>query len=143
MWFFQNRSGGGLRNAAHEEAQNIGARDDPLLINPQYDDAAGDMVPVRCHLKFAHHVGEPQAFIGYQDGLAAEVQRIGDFLLVYFFTTIGINASFADLKAGGKPLLILLAITLAFLFAQNLIGIAAAVLLGEDASVGLLEALCP
>ncbi|MGB2078467.1 MAG: sodium/glutamate symporter, partial [Vibrio sp.] len=28
-----------------------------------------------------------------------------DSLLVYFFTTIGINASFGDLKKGGKPLL--------------------------------------
>ncbi|NJN00534.1 MAG: hypothetical protein HC793_02595 [Aquincola sp.] len=35
------------------------------------------------------------------------------FLLVYFFTTIGINASARDLLAGGRPLLILLAITIA------------------------------
>ena len=34
-----------------------------------------------------------------------------DFLLVYFFTTIGINARFRDLLAGGKPLVILLMIT--------------------------------
>jgi len=31
-----------------------------------------------------------------------------DFLLVYFFTTIGINASVGDLMAGGRPLLRLL-----------------------------------
>ena len=29
-----------------------------------------------------------------------------DILLVYFFTTIGINASFRDLLSGGKPLII-------------------------------------
>ena len=34
-----------------------------------------------------------------------------DVLLVYFFTTIGINASARDLLAGGWPLLILLAVT--------------------------------
>ena len=64
--------------------------------------------------------------------------RARDFLLVYFFTTIGINASFADLRAGGKPLLILMAITVAFLFAQNLAGMLAAAALGLDGSVGLL-----
>ncbi len=49
-----------------------------------------------------------------------------DLLLVYFFTTIGINASLSDLKAGGKPLVFLLAITIAFMFAQNLTGISIA-----------------
>ena len=38
-----------------------------------------------------------------------------DILLVYFFTTIGINASFKDLLAGGKPLVILLAITIGYM----------------------------
>ena len=46
-----------------------------------------------------------------------------DVLLVYFFTTIGINASLKDLAAGGKPLLILLAITISYMFVQNLTGI--------------------
>ena len=35
-----------------------------------------------------------------------------DVLLVYFFTTIGINASLKDLLSGGKPLIILLTITI-------------------------------
>ena len=35
-----------------------------------------------------------------------------DFLLVYFFTTIGINAQLKDLLAGGKPLVVLLVITI-------------------------------
>ena len=38
-----------------------------------------------------------------------------DILLVYFFTTIGINASLKDLLAGGKPLVILLVITIAYM----------------------------
>jgi ESS family glutamate:Na+ symporter len=35
-----------------------------------------------------------------------------DILLIYFFTGIGINARFSDLIAGGKPLLIMLVLTL-------------------------------
>jgi glutamate:Na+ symporter, ESS family len=61
-----------------------------------------------------------------------------DVLLVYFFTTIGINASLADLRAGGRPLLILLAITIAYMFLQNLTGISVAALFGLPAAVGLL-----
>ena len=61
-----------------------------------------------------------------------------DILLVYFFTVIGINARVADLARGGKPLLALLAITVAFMLAQNLVGVGAARLLGLDPSVGLL-----
>jgi glutamate:Na+ symporter, ESS family len=61
-----------------------------------------------------------------------------DFLLVYFFTTIGINASIRDLLAGGKPLTILLAITIAYMFLQNGIGISLARLLELPAAVGVL-----
>jgi ESS family glutamate:Na+ symporter len=61
-----------------------------------------------------------------------------DVLLVYFFTTIGINASFRDLLSGGKPLVILLAITIAYMFLQNLTGITVASLFGQDSKVGLL-----
>ncbi len=61
-----------------------------------------------------------------------------DVLLVYFFTTIGINSSARDLLAGGRPLLILLAITIAFMFAQNFVGIGMASLLGLPTAVGIL-----
>jgi len=61
-----------------------------------------------------------------------------DILLVYFFTTIGINASFKDLLSGGKPLIILLAITIGYMFLQNLTGITVASLLGQDSRIGLL-----
>ena len=61
-----------------------------------------------------------------------------DVLLVYFFTTIGINASFKDLLAGGKPLAILLAITIGYMFLQNLTGITVANLLGQSSTVGLI-----
>ena len=61
-----------------------------------------------------------------------------DVLLVYFFTTIGINASFKDLLAGGRPLVILLAITIGYMLVQNLTGISVAALFGLPHAVGLL-----
>ncbi len=61
-----------------------------------------------------------------------------DVLLVYFFTTIGINASVKDLLAGGKPLVILLSITIAYMVVQNLTGISVASLFDQPAAVGML-----
>lgn len=61
-----------------------------------------------------------------------------DVLLVYFFTTIGINARVGDLKAGGRPLVILLVCVAVFLVLQNAVGIGAAVLLGVGPEIGLL-----
>ncbi|MEA2094529.1 MAG: sodium/glutamate symporter, partial [Pseudomonadota bacterium] len=61
-----------------------------------------------------------------------------DILLVYFFTTIGINASLKDLLAGGKPLVVLLAITIAYMFLQNLTGISVAALFDQPTPVGML-----
>ncbi len=61
-----------------------------------------------------------------------------DFLLVYFFTTIGINASLKDLVAGGKPLIILLIITIVYMALQNLLGISVAHLFDLSAAVGML-----
>jgi ESS family glutamate:Na+ symporter len=61
-----------------------------------------------------------------------------DILLVYFFTTIGINASFRDLLAGGKPLVILLSITIAYMFVQNMTGVSVAALFDLPTAVGML-----
>jgi glutamate:Na+ symporter, ESS family len=61
-----------------------------------------------------------------------------DVLLVYFFTTIGINASLKDLLKGGKPLIVLLAITIGYMILQNFTGISVAKLFGLDSAVGLL-----
>ncbi|APO67364.1 sodium/glutamate symporter protein [Rhizobium gallicum] len=63
-----------------------------------------------------------------------------DILLVYFFTVIGINAHVGDLVRGGKPLGVLLAVTVTFMFVENLAGVGVASLLGMDPSVGLLAA---
>ena len=61
-----------------------------------------------------------------------------DVLLVYFFTTIGINASFRDLLSGGKPLVILLIATVVFMTLQNLTGIGVASAVGLEPAVGIL-----
>ncbi|WDE12471.1 sodium/glutamate symporter [Thalassomonas haliotis] len=61
-----------------------------------------------------------------------------DRLLVYFFTAIGLNARFQDLLAGGKPLLILLLLTLSYIVVQDLIGIAGALSLGLPSQLGVL-----
>jgi len=72
-------------------------------------------------------------------GVAVEFDlNARDFLLIYFFTTIGINANVRDLLAGGKPLLILLTITLVFMVLQELVGIGIARLLGQPEAIGIL-----
>ncbi|RLC57603.1 MAG: sodium/glutamate symporter, partial [Chloroflexi bacterium] len=61
-----------------------------------------------------------------------------DRLLVYFFTAIGLNARFEDLVKGGKPLLILLVLTVSYIAIQNLVGISGAILVGFEHSIGVL-----
>ena len=61
-----------------------------------------------------------------------------DLLLLYFFTGIGLNARLDDLLAGGKPLLILLALTLVFLIIQNLIAAGSAAVLGLPEGITVL-----
>lgn len=91
--------------------------------------------PVTGGLLISVLLGLLYAFSGY----AVEFElRARDILLVYFFTTIGINASARDLLAGGRPLLILLLITIAFMFAQNLTGIGVASLFDLPPAVGIL-----
>jgi glutamate:Na+ symporter, ESS family len=64
--------------------------------------------------------------------------HIRDVLLVYFFTTIGLNARFSDLKAGGRPFVILSLLVIVFLVLQDVLGVAMAKLLGWTPSMGLL-----
>ena len=61
-----------------------------------------------------------------------------DTLLVYFFTAIGINARLSDLISGGKPLLIMLVLTLSYIVLQNIVGIAGATLVDSPSAVGVL-----
>ena len=72
-------------------------------------------------------------------GVAVEFDlQARDILLVYFFTTVGINASLKDLLAGGKPLIILLAITIGYMILQNLTGITVESLFDLPSQIGLL-----
>ena len=61
-----------------------------------------------------------------------------DFLLVYFFTTVGMNARFNDLRRGGPALFILLGLTIGYMTLQNIIGVTMAGLLGLHPATGLL-----
>ncbi len=63
---------------------------------------------------------------------------VRDFLLLYFFAGIGLNADVRTLRSGGRPLLILLVVTVVYIVIQNLTGVAMATLLGLDPLVGLL-----
>ena len=62
-----------------------------------------------------------------------------DVLLVYFFTTIGINSSLKDLFKGGKPLVILLIITIFFMIMQNIVGVSVASMFDLEPVFGLLS----
>ncbi len=61
-----------------------------------------------------------------------------DTLLVIFFTTIGLNARFADLVRGGKPLGILLALTVGFMILQNVVALVGVTLFGLPAAASVL-----
>jgi glutamate:Na+ symporter, ESS family len=111
-----------------------------LFVGKRVNDAVGFLrefsipEPVTGGLLFSVLFGLIHALgITVQFDLAAR-----DLLLVYFFTTIGINASVRDLLAGGRPLIILLVITIAFMLAQNLTGIGVATLFGLPAAVGVV-----
>lgn len=63
-------------------------------------------------------------FVLFRTGVA-EVSfdtRIRDVMLLVFFTGIGLNASLADLRKGGKPLVILIGLTAVLLILQNVVG---------------------
>jgi ESS family glutamate:Na+ symporter len=61
-----------------------------------------------------------------------------DFMLIIFFTTIGLSAKIEMLVKGGPALLLLFVLAACYLVLQNLNGIAVATLAGLDAHVGLL-----
>jgi glutamate:Na+ symporter, ESS family len=76
------------------------------------------------------------AYVGFkiEIGFALEAR---DLLLLYFFTGIGLNARLDDLISGGRPFLVLLGLTLAYLVIQNLIAA------GSVAALGLPKGITP
>lgn len=61
-----------------------------------------------------------------------------DLFLVLFFASIGLNARLGDLVAGGKPLVILLVLTVTTIVAQNVIGVIGAQVFGFPMQSGVL-----
>ncbi|MBE1284890.1 MAG: sodium/glutamate symporter [Rhodobacteraceae bacterium] len=61
-----------------------------------------------------------------------------DFLLVYFFTTVGLNARLADLMRGGPLLVLMLGLTITFMILQNLTGMLGALLFDLPSQAGVL-----
>lgn len=65
-------------------------------------------------------------------------QRTRDALLLVFFTSIGLSAKLSALKSGGKPLVILCAVTVLALIAQNISGALLAGAWGAHPAYGVL-----
>jgi ESS family glutamate:Na+ symporter len=65
-------------------------------------------------------------------------QRTRDALLLVFFTSIGLSAKLSTLRSGGKPLLILCAVTVLALVAQNTSGALLAAAWGAHPAYGVL-----
>ncbi|MGR3616366.1 MAG: sodium/glutamate symporter [Paracoccaceae bacterium] len=61
-----------------------------------------------------------------------------DYFLVLFFAAIGLNARLSDLVAGGKPLTILLVLTLITIISQNVLGVLGATVFGYPMQIGVL-----
>ncbi|MEM7671327.1 MAG: sodium/glutamate symporter, partial [Pseudomonadota bacterium] len=78
------------------------------------------------------------AFYAVSDREVAFELETRDILLVIFFTTIGLNARFADLVRGGRPLGILLVLTVGFMVLQNIVGLLGVTLFGLPSASGVL-----
>lgn len=61
-----------------------------------------------------------------------------DMLLVVFFTTIGLNARFADLVRAGRPLAILLGLTIVFMVLQNVVALFGTALFGLPSALAVM-----
>ncbi len=79
--------------------------------------------------------GAAYAVFGLEFDFALDLR---DALLITFFTTIGLSSRFSTLIEGGKPLLILLVVAVAYLFLQNFTGLAWAQVTGQPAEIGLI-----
>ncbi|MFK5891852.1 MAG: sodium/glutamate symporter, partial [Pseudomonadota bacterium] len=79
------------------------------------------------------------AIVHFSIGISIEFDLTArDFMLVYFFTTIGLNSNVMDLVKGGKPLIILLFATIIYMVIQNVVGISVATAFGLEPIVGML-----
>ncbi|GEM79671.1 sodium/glutamate symporter [Vibrio superstes] len=65
--------------------------------------------------------------------------EVRDFLLLYFFAGIGLQADLKTLIKGGRPLFILLLLAGTFIVLQNVVGMSVATAFGLDPKAGLLS----
>jgi len=80
-------------------------------------------------------VGFIYLFFDLQVSFKLEVR---DWLLLYFFASVGLQADIRTLISGGKPLAILLVLASAFILLQNLTGMGLAGAFGMDPKAGLM-----
>jgi len=79
------------------------------------------------------------AIVHFSIGISIEFDLTArDIMLVYFFTTIGLNSNIMDLVKGGKPLVILLFATIIYMAIQNVVGISVATVFGLEPIIGML-----
>jgi ESS family glutamate:Na+ symporter len=64
--------------------------------------------------------------------------QIRDVLLLIFFSTIGLTAKLRTLVAGGKALVVLIAVAAVFLILQDITGVAIALMFGAHPGYGLM-----
>jgi len=83
----------------------------------------------------AASVGVAYFFFDIQLVFSLEVR---DWLLLYFFAAIGLQADMRTLISGGRPLVILLVLATTFIFLQNLMGMGVAGAFGMEPRVGLM-----
>lgn len=83
----------------------------------------------------AASVGVVYYFFDLKISFSLEVR---DWLLLYFFAAIGLQADVRTLISGGKPLAILLVLASFFILLQNLIGMGVASAFGMDPKAGLM-----
>ena len=76
-------------------------------------------------------------FVLFRVGIGFDL-AVRDFLLLYFFAAIGLNSDFKTLRAGGRPLAVLVGATVVFMLLQNFTGVGIAAALGLNHLVGLL-----
>ena len=61
-----------------------------------------------------------------------------DLLILYFFTSVGLNARFYRIKSGGRSLILLFTATIFFMLIQNIIGVLISKIFGLHAVFGLI-----
>lgn len=61
-----------------------------------------------------------------------------DFLLLIFFSAIGLNSDMRTLRRGGRPLIVLVTLATVFILLQNITGMGVAAVFGLDQKAGLM-----